>query len=265
MFDSAPIRLQRIRGEAAVEFGASGLSRLYQSGSAKAMLPRSHGPVPEVVFLNTAGGLTGGDRLAFHIALDEGVRLTATTQTAERAYRTPGARAEVSVSLRVGAAGHLDWLPQETILFDGAALGRTTRIDLEPGATCLACETLVLGRGAMGETVRSLDLFDKRVILRRGDPVLVEPFALDGDDLASGDPAGIGAARAVGTIIYIGPDAEDRLAGTRRIASHPWVASAWDGKMIVRAIDCDPSRLRRSARPILEFLRGAALPRVWQN
>lgn len=110
--------------------------RLRQQGSAKAILPHVGGH-PEVVFLNTAGGLTAGDRLSYATEVPAGMRLTATTQTAERAYRAEGGEAEVRVTHRV--EGWLDWLPQETILFDCAALHRVTEIDLVPALPSSGC------------------------------------------------------------------------------------------------------------------------------
>jgi urease accessory protein len=123
------------------------IADLRQQGSAKVILPHV-GTVPEVVFLNTSGGLTAGDRLTYGLTLGDGVRAVATTQTAERAYLATNGTAEVTVHHTVGVAGWLDWLPQETILFQEAALSRRTRVDLGPRAGCLLLEAVVLGRAS---------------------------------------------------------------------------------------------------------------------
>ena len=150
---------QRSQGHAAVGFvlvnSRGRLRDLRQEGSAKAILPHSGGSEPEVVFLNTSGGLTSGDRLSYAADLGPGVRVTATTQTAERAYRAGEGAAQLDVRFRVGAGGWLDWLPQETILFDGGRLARRLEVDLAGDAAFTGLETLVLGRAAMGETVAS--------------------------------------------------------------------------------------------------------------
>ncbi|MGB8621213.1 MAG: urease accessory protein UreD, partial [Paracoccaceae bacterium] len=180
--------LQRARGRAAVTLaaapGGARLKRLFQSGAAKAMLPRVHAPVPEVVFLNTAGGLTGGDRMDYSLDLAPGARACATTQTAERAYAGSGGVAEFSVEMRVGAGGALDWLPQETILFDRSALSRRTVIALEDDASLVMAEMIVLGRAAMGETLSDVFFRDLRQVTRDGRPVLVEPLRLTAETLA---------------------------------------------------------------------------------
>ncbi|MFW5641294.1 MAG: urease accessory protein UreD, partial [Roseicyclus sp.] len=158
------------------------LTHLVQAGAAKAMLPRMHGRAPEVVFLNTAGGLTGGDVLDYAVDLEGGAAV-ATTQTAERAYRSAGGTARVTTRLALGPGARMHWLPQEVILFEGAALDRRLEVEMAEDATLVLLETLVLGRAAMGETVRRLHLRDLRLVRRAGRPVLIEGVRLDDADL----------------------------------------------------------------------------------
>ncbi|WP_431299461.1 urease accessory protein UreD [Tabrizicola sp. BL-A-41-H6] len=261
--------MQRAKGEAAVGLACSDgrvrLQDLRQTGSAKAILPQV-GVVPEVVFLNTSGGLTSDDRLRYALMLEGGVAV-ATTQTAERAYRADGASAQMNVALTVGPGGWLDWLPQETILFDGARLDRRTRIDLGEGAGCLALEAVVLGRAAMGETVGRVAFRDRREIWRDGKPLSVEPLGL-GDAALQAGGAGLGGARAFATIVMLGERLGDGLAGLRAVLDEPGVnaaASAFDGKLVVRMTAADGWPLRRQIVRALAVLRsGRPLPRVWQ-
>ncbi|MBI1218754.1 MAG: urease accessory protein UreD [Rhodobacteraceae bacterium] len=263
----API-LERTRGRAAVALGSGArLTGLHQSGSAKAMLPRMHGAPPEVVFLNTSGGLTGGDRLAYELTLAPGAVAVATTQTAERVYASAGGRAEVEVSLKLGAGAALDWLPQETILFDRSALSRRLVADLAEGARLLLAETVVLGRAAMGERLATVWLHDWREVRRGGVPVLVEPLRLTGATLSAG-PACLGAARAMATVALIAPGAEDALGPLRAMLATvegvEVAATAWGGKCVVRMLAPDAQPLKRALASVLNTLRGAPLPRVWQ-
>ena len=265
MLDGVHINLQRVRGKARVAFGpGAALTDLFQQGSAKAMLPKTHTSSPEVVFLNTSGGLTGGDKLSYDLAMSGGGEVTASTQTAERVYASRSGAAEVDITLRVEAGGHLNWLPQETILFDSAALHRTTRIELSEGASCLLCEMLTLGRAAMGETVTSLDLLDRRIVSSGSRPIFVDPLRLTSLDLCRRSPAGIAEAAAFATVALISGDAEDRLPALRKSLPESAAASAWDGKLVVRAMSQDPYRLRHDVASILRHLRGTDLPRVWQ-
>ncbi len=134
MFDAAPAApaMQRARGavevSVALREGRSRLAHLFQQGSARALMPRVHGGAPEAVVINTAGGVTGGDRFRFAFDAGDGAALTVSTQAAERVYRASAGVAEIDTTLTLGAGAALDWLPQETILFDGCALSRSLRV-----------------------------------------------------------------------------------------------------------------------------------------
>lgn len=231
------------------------------------MLPNMHGATTEVVFLNTSGGLTGGDGLSIALTLGAGAQAIATTQTAERAYASTSGAARVEVSLRLGQGAALDWLPQETILFDRSALTRRTVADMAPDATLLMLEMLVLGRAAMGERVAVLDLLDRREVRRGGrlefvDPVRLTSRALDGQD------ALLGPHRAIANLVLLSPDAEAMLALVRlrlgELAAVEAGASAWQGRLVVRMLAADGYRLRFAVSAVLAAL-GRPLPRVWQS
>lgn len=262
--------LQRVHGRAEValkaEDGLTRLDNLHQSGSAKAFLPVVHRDAPEIVFLNTSGGLTGGDRMQFAVSLAAGTKATATTQTAERAYASSGGVADMQIALSVGDQAHLDWLPQETILFQGSSLHRRTDVTLEGDGSVLMVETVILGRAAMGEAVSGLDFEDTRCVIRDGVPVLLEPLKLCTETLASDGLATHGGHRAFATIALVKKGAEDAVDPVRRLlpGDFPSGASGWDGKCVVRMSAPDAWPLRRAIAPILTHLRGAPLPRVWQ-
>ena len=137
--------LQRSRGDADVGFHDGNLARLYQSGAAKALLPRSHGPAQEVVLVNTAGGITGGDIYRYS-CVAEASKVILTTQAAERAYRSSTADiASMEVRLVATDGAALHWLPQETILFEGSRLGRHIEVDLDREASASFWNHLSLG------------------------------------------------------------------------------------------------------------------------
>lgn len=278
MLDSSPIstmppaaKMQRARGDARVGLVLDGtrmrLTDLRQAGSAKAMLPHV-GALPEVVFLNTAGGLTGGDEMSYRLDLGAGGRALATTQTAERAYRaSDGADpARLTVHHTVGAGAWLDWVPQETILYEASALHRETRIDLAEGAGCMMLEAVILGRAAMGETLETLRFSDRREVRRNGKPVLIEPLELDTARLLRKTPAMI-PARAFATLAIIGDGAQEAIGPVRAALTIEGVtaaASAFDGKCIIRMMAADGWPLRRQILALITALRRAPVPRVWQ-
>ncbi len=266
-------RMQRTRGGARAALTQTGgrtrLVDLRQSGSAKAMMPRTHGPAPEVVFLNTSGGVTGGDHLTYGLSVGPGARVVGTTQTAERAYRALGGAqgsGRIETQLTLGAGARLDWVPQELILFEGSDLHRTTVVDMAEDAELTFVETLVPGRAAMGETLGRFHLRDDRVIWRGGRRVFWEPLVLSAPML--GHPAGLAGARAISTIVVVAPDAEDRLQAVRDGLCFDGVsaaASAWDGKLVLRLIGQAAWPLRRALMRLLPHVTGAPLPRVWQT
>jgi urease accessory protein len=263
---------QRAQGAASLRLGLSrgrvAVRDMAQQGSAKVMLPRAPFHRPEVVYLNTSGGLTSGDALSFSLDLGPDCHASATTQTAERAYLAPDGPARMRVSVNVGAGAHLDWLPQETILFEGSDLDRETTIDLATGATCLLTETVVLGRRAMGESPRAARLHDRRLVRVHGRPFWADSVILDAATLASApNPALLGANAAFACLALIGQGAE---AATRSVLALPPVpsvelaASGWNGRCVIRLVAPDLWPLKQSLSRLIETLSSNPLPRCWQ-
>jgi urease accessory protein len=273
MLDISPnLTLQRSTGAASVQFtaraGKTSLVDLAQKGSAKAMLPRVFTAHPEVVFMNTSGGLTGGDTLSYDMRLDAGTRICATTQTAERAYASTGAAAEVTVTADLGENARLDWLPQETILFEHAHLQRSTTLDLATGASALLVESLVLGRLAMGERPTLARITDKRMVRRNGRLFWAQNLCLDAGALAnSHQPALLGGARAMAVIAFVADGGETAATALRALPLHEgaqMAVSGWDGRCLICITASDSWPLRAQIIRVITTLRAAPMPRVWQ-
>ncbi len=263
--------MQRSKGAAALTFGLRNgravLTDLAQAGSARAMLPRTFSARPEVVFLNTSGGLASGDRLSYGLTLDGGA-VTATTQTAERAYLCRDGAAVVQVRASVGGGGHLDWLPQETILFEDCFLERGTQIDLATGASCLMCEITVLGRRAMGERPARARLLDRRIVTLGGRPLWAETVSLTAETISALDqPAMLGDHVAFAVLALLGAGSEAAVDGLRQLSAIPGVrtaASGWNGRTILRLSAADLWPLKQALGAAIVHLTARALPRVWQ-
>ncbi len=265
MLDGLSVAHQRSRGVARVAIGASGqVTDLFQQGSGKAMLPAVHSDVPEVVFLNTSGGLTGGDRLSFDLTVADGASVMSATQTAERVYASASGAAKADVRIRVGAGATCFWLPQETIVFEQGALARTTDVELAADARFLGIETLVLGREAMGETVRAAMIDDVRRVRRDGKLVHAEQIGLDADVFEnSAEDAGLARKTVVSSLVYLAPDAADWLEPVRREIGDAAAASAWNERLVVRMIHTDSWVVRQIMARAIALLAGR-VPRVWQ-
>ena len=268
------VPLARARGRLDLAFKRRGaetvLDVLFQEGCAKARFPRQEaGALTGAVLLNTAGGLTGGDRLIQSVRWGDGTAATVAGQAAERIYRSLGDAAVITTRLAVEAGATAEWLPQETILFDRARLDRDLQIDLHGDAEFLGVEAIVFGRTAMGETVRQGVLRDAWRIRRDGRLLYADALAVDGDPVAALDRPGLGrGARAVATLLFVAPAAaalidplRAALAGAQGLAG----ASAWNGLLVARFAAPDGAVLRRDLISALGVLRaGRPLPRVWQ-
>lgn len=273
---AAPIEAEtkqpRARGEIVVSAcardGGSHINRLRQAGCSRALMPRHAGDDLLAVTINTAGGLTGGDRLSVQGEAGEAAHLTLTTQAAERAYRAqPGEMARVAVKLSAAPGGRIDWVPQETILFNHCALARTLDADLAPDATLLAVETTILGRPAMREALNAAHFTDNWRIRRSGELIFADALRLRGDVArAAGSPAMLGGGTAFASICFAAPEAEcDRLLDEVRgaIGAFGGASIVRPGVLAARLVAATGFDLRRALIPALTVLRGRPLPPVW--
>ncbi|WP_349361445.1 urease accessory protein UreD [Stappia sp.] len=267
-------RLERVRGRAVVGFacreGRTRLADLEQSGSAKIRLPKTHDGPPVAVLLNTAGGLTGGDRLETEARLGAGGHAVVTTQAAERIYRSAEGAAQVDSAVRVEAGATLEWLPQETILFDRASLTRSLAADLAGDARLIALESVVLGRAAMGETVHALQFRDRWRIRRDGRLVFADEARISGDaaDILAGSATAAGG-RAFATLVDCFPQASEALARARTLVEDiraPELrvgVSALPDLLVMRFVAEEGTALRTGVERFLTAWRDAPLPRTW--
>src|SRR5260221_9983531 len=83
--------------------GVTRRRQLHESGSLRVRFPSPEAEGLSAVFVNTAGGVAGGDRFDIDISTGEGSRLAVTTAAAEKNYRAPGPGAQVNIDLK-GAA-----------------------------------------------------------------------------------------------------------------------------------------------------------------
>jgi urease accessory protein len=248
-----------------------GLTRrrhLHESGSLRVRFPSPEADGFSAVFVNTAGGIAGGDRFDIAIATGEGARLAVTTAAAEKIYRAQGPAAQLDIALKLAAGSHLAWLPQETILFDQSRLVRRIDIDLAEGASLLLCEIVVFGRSAMGERMMHGEFVDRWRLRRGGKLIFAETVRLDGDigeKLARPSIAKGGVA--IGTAL-IAPGDEALVERIRELSESfggEVGVSAWNGFAMARFCAQDASRLRADMMAVLGRVSGAALPRLWLN
>ncbi len=279
MFDAGSASdsaLQRSHGIAHLRFeardGTTAPVRRYAAAPARLLAPRMHGGPPEIVLANTAGGVAGGDRSDVTVEAGPGANATVTGQAAEKIYRAIDAPARITTRLTLEAGSTLEWLPQETILFDGARLDRRIDVSLAPDARLLLAEMLVFGRKAHGESFQTGRLLDRWRVDRAGRPLWRDGLLVEGGSNALAAAAGFGGARALATIVYAGPNAADLVEPLRALldaAGHFSGASLVHGLLIARLLGDDAGPLKRGLSNIIGAFRAQALgrpaaaPRVW--
>jgi urease accessory protein len=249
--------------------GETRVATLYQSGAGRVRFPKPAASAPlEAVLLNTAGGLTGGDRMDIEVTLAAGCRATVTSAAAEKIYRSLEGDTEIRVDLGLGDGARLAWLPQPAIVFDRARLDRRTEVAMSASATLLAAEFLIFGRAAMGEDVHYGAVRDAWRVRRDGTLVFADTFLADGPVASILDRgATLDGARATALVLCVAPDAASRLDAVRALlqgARGSAGASTWNDLIVVRAAARDGRTLQKDLEPVIALLAGGPLPRVWQ-
>lgn len=272
-------RLQRSSGATRLSFkpapAGTALEDLYQEGCCKVRFPRGQGDHLEAVLLNTAGGLTDGDRLTTDINWRSGARATVTTQAAERIYRAATEDvAAITTRISIGDGCDACWLPQETILFDGARLARKLDIDMRSSSRLVALESIVFGRSAMGETVDHGRISD-RWRLRIDDRLaFADHFLLD--DHLTGRVAGYldhaavtNAAHCMATMVVAAASCEEIVAKAVRLVTPATTvigATCLQQLAIIRILANDSQAMRIAVSRVIALVPstfGIELPRVW--
>jgi urease accessory protein len=268
----------RVQGRAVLAVTTAGgttrLDDLRQEAPLRVLFPHVPAGEPMTAALtNTAGGLVGGDALSVTVTAAEDSRLLAMAQAAEKVYRSTGADCRVEVRLAAAAGAWLEWLPQETILFEAARLRRRTVLDLHPASSVLAGEMLVFGRAAHGEVLRSGLARDAWEVRIGGRLVWADALHLEGD-LARllAHPATFDGARLTATLLHHGRDTAALRDVLRERPAPEGVlrgATVVNGLLVIRWLAADALAARTDFAACWAALRQAAaglparLPRLW--
>ncbi|MEM8838054.1 MAG: urease accessory protein UreD [Pseudomonadota bacterium] len=259
------------------------VDRLYQEGAARIRLPKTHADHLEAVLINTAGGLTGGDRFTWDLAAGAGTNVTATTQACEKIYKAAtdaagplrSTAAKLETHIEVGEDATFSYLPQETILFDRSSLDRTLTARLAAQSRIFVLEAVMLGREAMGETVSSCHFTDNWRIFRNNRLIHADATRLEDSRLGNTDANSLLDGRsAFASLVYCGPEDRDQLeAVVSRLRQNVGVESlgmsAMDNKIVARCLAKNAYEMRRDLIPFIEASRrllgiGGDLPKVWR-
>lgn len=241
----------------------------------KALYPE--GPAPcHAVVLHPPGGIAGGDDLRIHIEAEPDVRVLITTPGAAKWYRSGGRPARQRVRISVAEGGVVEWLPQETIFFDGADACLEMDVRIGDGATFLGLETFCLGRVAAGESFRQGRIGLRTRIERGGMPLWSERGLILGGFPWLDAPAGLAGYSHCATLLAIGPGlnaavlercrAHDPISGTRS-----GITLLPQGLLVARCLGYTTETLREWFFRIWTILRPAltgcpaVVPRLWNT
>jgi len=155
------------------------------------------------VMLHTAGGVVGGDRLSSQIRLHPNAQVLLTTAAATKVYGSD-TESNQAIHIQVAENAGLEWLPQETIIFDGARYRQSVRVELEPGATWLGWDMTRLGRSARGEQFLSGEWRSHLEVWQAGQLLWVDPQWLLGGSEMLQSAHGLSGCAVVGSFGFVG-------------------------------------------------------------
>jgi urease accessory protein len=240
--------------------------RVREEGSLRVRFPSVVSDELEAVVVNTAGGIAGGDDLEIAFSVGPGTRVAITGAAAEKVYRSLGSDANMRVKLDAADGAALAWLPQETILFDGARMRRSIEVDLAADARLVLAEAVIFGRSGMGEKVKSGLVLDRWRVRRDRGLLFADTLRLEGaiaEKLEA--PACANGAVAVASVLVVpGDDALVRSVRDQAFSGEVGI-SAWNGFALARLVAQTAATLRQDLLTLLMLLRRGRLPRLWLN
>jgi urease accessory protein len=232
--------------------------------------------VCHLYLLHPPGGLVGGDELSVDIALTARAAALVTTPAAGKVYRTTAAPARQNVTLRVARGAELEWLPQETILFEGAALSSSLCVHLAPETRFIGWDAVCFGRVAAGESFERGSYRHCLEVHKGGEMVLLEPIAVLPGSRVRHAPWGLSGRPISATLVASPASEEDESELSAAFEQAPSDAlcagvTLLGDVVVMRAICRGAMELRAALTRAWEILRPrvfgrpACPPRVWRT
>ncbi|BAB75365.1 urease accessory protein UreD [Anabaena sp. FACHB-709] len=226
------------------------------------------------VILHTAGGVVGGDRLSYNLHLQPNAQALITTAAAGKVYRSDGLQARQTIEIKIDAGACLEWLPQETILFNGAIYRQDLRVELATGANFLGWEITRFGRSARGEKFYQGEWRSHTEIWQQGVPLWIDRQWLPGNDAVFHSPHGLAGQPIVGSLVWLGsPISTEIIEKARNLGNTQGEAgvTSLENGFLCRYRGASTSEVRNWFTSVWQLLRGEffsrgkCIPRVWQT
>jgi urease accessory protein len=248
----------------------------YSYALAPLKVQRPFYPEPEIchtVLLHTAGGMVGGDRLSIKVELAPGSQALITTAAAAKIYGSTGALTQQEITITLGEDANLEWLPQETILFDRSQYQQQLRVNLGAGARFCGWEIVRLGRTARQETFSNGLWQNALEVWQGGVPLWIDRQQITGEQWFS--PQAMAGAPLLGLLVWLGdPITPAIVQQARHLAPNQegdWGVTAVSGGLVCRYRGGDRGAVQAWFVAVWNLLRQhyrdrpASVPRVWQS
>jgi urease accessory protein len=235
------------------------------------------------VILHTAGGIVGGDRLSYNFHLQPHAKALITTATAGKIYRSNGMTAKQVIEIKVDDGACLEWLPQETIVFDGALYRQDLRINLATKASYIGWEITRFGRSARGEKFLQGEWRSHTEIWQQGKPLWIDRQWLPGGEEVFHSFHGLAGQPIVGSLVYLGREISSEIVeNVRNLWKIPLTHSPLpiplpqigvtrlEHGLLCRYRGSSTTEVRNWFIGVWQLLRmsfwsrGSCVPRVWQ-
>lgn len=234
------------------------------------------GGICHSVVLHTAGGTVGGDRNSLSFHLQPNAQTLITTATASKIYRSNGLQALQNIQMQVDSNACLEWLPQETIVFDGAIYRQNLHVELAPGAKWLGWEITRFGRTARGERFLGGDWKSYTEVWQQGIPLWIDRQWLSGGKKIIDSPHGLAGFPIVGSLAWIGQGVEPEIVEKARVlfpkhSSNQGGVTRLPTGLLCRYRGSSTTEVRNWFTDVWQLLRLLFLnrsicpPRVWQR
>lgn len=230
--------------------------------------------VCHAIVLHPPAGIAGGDRLAVTVQVGAGAHALLTTPGAGKWYRSAGARAALTQRIEVADGGTCEWLPQESLVFDGALGDLATEVVLQGDACFIGAEMLCFGRTASGERFDRGELTMRTRIVRDGRPLWLERGRIEGGGALLGSPVGLAGQPVSASLLLASPHCDEALLQAWRAlvpAAGEGAVTLLPGLLVARWLGpaCEPgrdwcARLWAVARPLVAG-RAMQIPRIWNT
>ncbi|TDB02321.1 urease accessory protein UreD [Halomonas marinisediminis] len=257
--------------------GVTRMSRAYHHGPLRVQrpfYPEGRSGCCHVYLLHPPGGLVSGDALQIDVSVETGAQALVTTPAASKLYRADSHAVAWTQHTRLAVADDaiLEWVPQETLAFDGSRGVQSLTLELASGARCLGWELLGLGRPASGLPFASGRLEQRFRLLHNGRPLWLERQLLEPEHPRFHGPWGQGGATVQGTLWVVGlPDPAEATVALRDAlpAAEYWAVTVRRGVLLLRYLGQERNQAWALFQHARELLRprltgqAATVPRIW--